>query len=65
MKTDRLVTVPEILHLCGVKSRSTLFYWQQQGIFPEFDRIGRRVGLFESKLVVWQDEIKKGGNADA
>ena len=53
MEEDRLVRLPEVVHLCGI-SRSALYEMISNGEFPVPLRIGARsVGWRFSELQAW------------
>jgi len=53
----RFLSLKEVQRLTGNLSRSTIWRWQQQGLFPRSRRLGpNRVGWLLSEIENWLQE---------
>lgn len=58
---DRLVRLPEVMHLTGF-GRSTIYRKVGQGQFPPFLKIGARITAWPLSVInQWLDGVKRGG----
>ena len=56
-KVIRFLSLKEVQRLTGNLSRSTIWRWQQQGLFPRSRRLGpHRVGWLLSEIENWLQE---------
>ena len=59
MKQDvvRFLALKEVQRLTGNLSRSTIWRWQREGLFPRSRRLGpNRVGWLLSEIETWLQE---------
>ena len=53
-KADRVLSLAEVQRVAGDISRSTLWRWQAEGLFPKRLKLGpRRIGWRESEVLEW------------
>jgi len=59
---DRLLRKAEVVRIAGV-SYSTLWRWQQEGLFPKprtlCPNVGKCVAWLESEILEWLEKVKK------
>jgi prophage regulatory protein len=61
-QSDRFLRLPEVIAKTGV-SRSTIYYWIDQGTFPRQISLGARSAAWlESEINEWMEKkIQQGG----
>lgn len=56
---DRFLSLPEVQHIAGNKSRVTIWRWVRDGIFPKPRQIGpNSIAWLESELDEWVESRK-------
>ena len=61
MNIERILRRDEVEKRCGI-ARSTIYYWIQQGEFPQSIKIGTRaVGWLESDITDWVSNRQRVG----
>ena len=54
---DCFLSVRQAMAVANVRSRATLWKWEQQGIFPKAHKVGaRKVAYLESELRLWIEQ---------
>ena len=59
---DRYISLPEVRRIAGDKSRTTLWRWVRDGLFPKPRKIGpNSAAWLESELNDWIESRKRQG----
>ncbi len=59
--SDQFYPLSEVQRLIGGKSRSTIYRWTRQGIFPKSHKIGpNSIGWLKSEIDEWLSQFQNG-----
>lgn len=66
MQPDRIMKTPEVLHVVGDSSRTTLWRWEKAGKFPSRVQLGENsVGWRQSEVMKWLESRPRVNQLEA